>query len=225
VSARQKKVEQLRDRRRANALELLRERFKLPALTAVIQRGSSESSYELKLEDGRIVVLGTALELHQQAKVRARLFDANAIMPKHSTERWDEVLRAVREVVEVVETLTEADELHSFVRDALPESSAVDFGDEDKKDLVRKLTAKSHRGFYDRRSGVVYLSLNGFVDHLNLNSGRRWTRREVVAMLTRHDFTYRQKAVRYTDEHGQSKVFNAGTFWTSPEDYYYREDS
>jgi hypothetical protein len=224
MSARQKKVEQLRDRRKANALELLRERFCLPALAAVIQRGSSESSYELKLEDGRIVVLGTAYEIHQQAKVRARLFDANAIMPKHSTEKWDEVLRAVREIVEVVETMTEAEELRSHVLDAVSDLSAVDFADENKSRLVSRLATKKDTGFYDRRSGVVYLSLGAFVGYLNFKSGRRWTRREVVSLLTRHGFAYRQKAVRYTEEDGQSKVFNAGTFWTSPENYYRSEE-
>ena len=235
MNARRKKVEQLQDRKKANALELLRERFDLPTLAAVIQRGSSDSSYELKLEDGRIVVLGAALEIHQQAKVRARLFDANALMPKHSTEKWDEVLRAIRESVEVVETLTEADELRSYVLGILgihrsrlgdnEDMASVDFGSEDKADLLKMLANRKHRGFYDRRSGVVYLPLSHIVEHLNYNSGRRWTQREAVALLTRHDFVYRQKSVRYTDGEGESKVFNAGTFWTSPEGYYLKGDS
>jgi len=72
-----------RDKKKAKALELLRKSFNLSKLAAVIKRGSSDSTYELKLEDGSFIVLGSAYEVHQQAKVQAKLFDAKARMPKH----------------------------------------------------------------------------------------------------------------------------------------------
>jgi len=226
---RQRKVVLIKDGKKVAALELLRERFDLPTLVSVIQRGSSDSTYELKLEGGRIIVLGIALEIHQQAKVRARLFDANAMMPKHSAEKWDEVLHAIRDAVEEVETLTEAEELRDYVLDFLGKSRSrldgredirgVDFSDEDKIYLLRVLNDRSHKGFYDRHSGIAYLPLGKFVEHLNFHSGRRWRRREVADLLSRHGFEFKQKSVRYTDESGASKTYNVGRFWTSPEAY------
>lgn len=230
-----KEVAQIKDKEKANALALLRERFDLPTLAAVIQRGSSDSSYELKLEDGRIIVIGTSFEIHQQAKVRARLFDADATLKKYHADDWAKVLLAVRQAVEVVETMTEADELRGYVLgilgvqrsrlDDYDDVASVDFGDEDKTALLKTLANRKHRGFYDYKSGVVYLPLARFVEFLSFNSGRRWTQREAIALLTRHDFVYRQKSVRYTDAEGESKVFNVGTFWTSPESYYLKGDS
>lgn len=230
----QTKVFQFDVRKKNAALKTLRGLFKLPTLASVIQRGSSDSTYELKLEDGKIIVLGNSNEIHQQSKVRARLFDANVIMPKYSSEKWDGVLRAIRDAADVVETLTEAEELRGYVIEILgvhrshlnyDDIASVDFNDEDKTELLKTLDDRKNRGFYDRRRGAVYLPLRKIIEHLNFNSGRRWTQREVVALLTRHDFTHRQKSVRYTDRNGTSKVFNAGTFWTSPEGYYMPSDS
>jgi hypothetical protein len=97
--------------------------------------------------------------------------------------------------------------------------AAVDFESEDRTELLKQLTNRAYRGFFDRNTGVVYLTLGGFVEHLNWCSGRRWTLRDAADFLGRHSFTYKQKGVRYTDESGVSRVHNLGRFWTSPPGY------
>src|SRR5947209_3531986 len=205
VKRQRKKVESIADRKeaaklktKAEALELLQKRFDLPMLQAVIQRGSSDSSYELRLEDGRIIVLGGAYEIHQQAKVRARLFDANAVMKKYHSIEWDEVLKAIRSAVEQVETITESEELRAYVLGFIGKGRShinprddfakVNFNDEDKTYLLKALSNREYRTFYDSQTGVVYLAIGRFIEHLNMNSGRRWSRRDVATLLSRNGF-------------------------------------
>lgn len=213
---------------KADAIALLRERFHLPKLAAVIQRGSSDSTYELKLEDNSIIVLGSAYEIHQQAKVRARLFDAKAVMSKYSAEKWDEVLRAIRDAAEEVETFTEAEELRNYVQSYMRVNSTTkrehqglarlslnEFKNEEA--LLSFLRVKRHKGFFDDRR--VYLSQSGFTAYINAFRSGRYSDRDVADMLSRHGFEYKQKTIAYTSESGERKTFNAGRFWCSPEGY------
>jgi hypothetical protein len=210
------------ERKKTAALKTLRRMFKLPALSSVIQRGSSDSTYELKFEDGKFIVLGSSLEVHQQSKVRARLFDAHVRMPKYDAKEWDEVLDALCAAAEEVETFTEAEELKNYVfgyvRTHL--SSAVIDAD-DAEELLKKLQERQtrYKGFIDIRDKVVYLPLGKFVDFVNSARGGRMSERDVANMLSRHDFKYRQKGVRYIGESNESRTLNGGRFWISPDGY------
>jgi hypothetical protein len=209
------------ERKRTAALKTLRSTFKLPSLASVIQRGSSDSTYELKLEDGKFIVLGSSLEVHQQSKVRARLFDAKVRMPKYDAKEWDKILDALCNAAEEIETFTEAEELKNYVfgyaRSHLS-MSVIDAGD--PEELLKKLQERftRHKGFIDKRENVVYLPLGKFVDFVNTACGGRMSERDVANMLSRHDFKYRQKSVRYTDTN-ESRTFNGGRFWVSPDGY------
>lgn len=232
MSARVKsrKVVPLRSDTKEEALETLREMFDLPTLASVIQRGSSDSTYELKLSDGKIIVLGSATEVHQQSKVRARLFDVDVILPPYSREKWGEVLRAIRDAVERVETFTEAEELKSYVVGYKNKHKPYDLArveSEEDEMLTDKLHRKAAKdlGFLDSRNGTICLSLNKFTAYLNCERNGRWSERDVANMLSRHGFIHRQKSVRYRDEKGESKTFNFGRFWISPDDYLTDENS
>ncbi len=211
------------ERKKSAALKTLRRMFKLPTLVSVIQRGSGDSTYELRLEGGKFIVLGGSLEVHQQSKVRARLFDAKVRLPKYDAKEWDEVLDALCDAAEEVETFTEAEELKNYVlgyaRNHLAGACSIDAGD--SEGLLKMLRAKHtrYKGFVDVQGRVAYLPLGKFTDFINAARGGRMSERDVANMLSRHDFKYRQKSVRYTDAEGESRTLNGGRFWISPEGY------
>jgi hypothetical protein len=220
----------LNELERQTAIENLQKTLNVPNLAAVIQRGTSNSIYELKLADNTFIVLGSASEVRQPSKVADKLFDAGIILDKISSEKWrDNVLTPIRQIAEIVETLTEAEELHEYIKDyfaynGLPDGyriygRPIDLSNEDKQELVEQLNARKS-GFWDVPTGVCYISTGKFIEFLNISSGKRWTQREVTTLLSRHGFRNEQKSIRYVDEKDNvSKVFNAGRFWVSPNEY------
>lgn len=226
-------VASFKDKKKADALELLRESFDLPTLAAVVKRGGSDSTYELKLEDGSFIVLGSAYEVHQQAKVRAKLFDARARMPKHDARAWDDVLDAIRDAAEEVETFTEAEELMNYVAGYVKgqRTGKGEYGglremnldletaeaSRDEERFLNTIRHRRHKGFVDGRR--VYLSQAGFTLYINLIRSGRFSERDVAEMLSRHGFEYKQKTVAYVNASGERRTVNAGRFWWSPEGY------
>lgn len=218
------------DEKRQNALNKLRDSLKVPNLVSVIQRGTSNSVYELKLSDNSYIVLGSSSEVRQKLKVADRLFDAGIILDKFSDEKWrDSVLTTIREAVEIVETQTDAEELHGYVsnyfnmngyrNDYWDNRNGINLNCEDKEELVKGISRIRSRGFYDYATGQAYLPLQTFLQFLNNNSGKRWTQREITTLLSRYGFVNRQKGIRYSTESGETEVYNAGRFWTSPIKY------
>lgn len=218
------------DEKRQNALNKLRDSLKVPNLVSVIQRGTSNSVYELKLSDNSYIVLGSSSEVRQKLKVADRLFDAGIILDKFSDEKWrDNVLTTIREAVEIVETQTDAEELHGYVsnyfsmngyrNDYWDNRNGINLNCEDKEELVKEISRFRSRGFYDYATGQAYLPLQTFLQFLNNTSGKRWTQREITTLLSRYGFVNRQKGIRYSTESGETEVYNAGRFWTSPIKY------
>ena len=214
------------DEKRQNALNKLRDSLKVPNLVSVIQRGTSNSVYELKLSDNSHIVLGSSSEVRQQSKVADRLFDANIIPDKFSSEKWrDNVLTAIRDAVIIIETLTDEEELYDYISnyfnldgynsDFWNHHLAVKMSYEDKEELIKILSRLKSKGFYDPESGEAYIALGGFKNFLSIFSGKRWTTREITNLLSRYGFIYRQKSFRYKTESGESKTYNCGRFWTS----------
>lgn len=217
------------DEKRQNALNKLRDALKVPNLISLIQRGTSNSVYELKLSDNSYIVLGSSSEVRQKLKVADRLFDAGIILDKFSNEKWhDNVLTTIRDAVTIIETLTDEEELYGYVSnyfnmngyrsDYWDNHSGINLKDEDKEELAKALS-RLKRGFYDYATGQVYLPLQTFLQFLNNTSGKRWTQREITTLLSRYGFVNRQKGIRYSTESGETEVYNAGRFWTSPIKY------
>ncbi|MGI8787095.1 MAG: hypothetical protein ACR2HG_04945 [Pyrinomonadaceae bacterium] len=218
------------DEKRQNAINKLKDSLKVPNLVSIIQRGTSNSVYELKLSDNSHIVLGSSSEVRQQSKVADRLFDAGIILDKFSSEKWrDNVLTTIREAVEIVETQTDAEELHGYVsnyfnmngyrNDYWDNRNGINLNCEDKEELVKDISRIRSRGFYDYATGQAYLPLQTFLQFLNNTSGKRWTQREITTLLSRYGFVNRQKGIRYSTESGETEVYNAGRFWISPIKY------
>ena len=218
------------DEKRQNAITKLRDSLKVPNLVSVIQRGTSNSVYELKLSDNTYIVLGSSSEVRQQSKVADRLFDAGIILDKFSSEKWrDNVLTTIREAVLIVETQTDAEELHGYISNYFnmngyrseywDNRNGINLNHEDKEELVEKISRLRNRGFYDYATGQAYLPLQHFLQFINNNSGKRWTQREITTFLSRYGFVNRQKGIRYSTKSGETEVYNAGRFWISPTKY------
>ncbi|MEK7722713.1 MAG: hypothetical protein AAB336_00015 [Acidobacteriota bacterium] len=220
----------LEELKRHKALRKLTKIFQLEhSIKSVIKRGSSNSTYEIALSDGRCVVLGGAYELRQQSKVAAKLFEAKVNLSPFSAEKWRKILDLILEAEEEVETLSESEELYSYILsyfnidgmkdDFWNNHNVVRFDSEDKEFLVNTISNYRERGFYDCVTGITYLPLSSFVQFLNVRSGKRWTTREISTILSRYGFAYQQKSIRYTTKDGESKLRNFGRFWTSPLGY------
>lgn len=218
------------DEKRQNALNKLKDSLKVPNLVSVIQRGTSNSVYELKLSDNSHIVLGSSSEVRQQSKVADRLFDANIILDKFSSEKWrDNVLTTIRDAVIIIETLTDEEELYDYIsnyfnldgynNDFWNHYLAVKMSYEDKEELIKVLSRIKSKGFYDPESGEAYIALGGFKNFLSIFSGKRWTTREITTLLSRYGFIYRQKSIRYPIESGKTESRNIGRFWISPLKY------
>jgi hypothetical protein len=180
-------------------------------------------------------VLGNAYEIHQQAKVRARLFVAKVRMPRFDARDWDEVLDCICAAAEYVEMYTEAEELRNYVvgyvrghlharfdgMSILDGVSNLDATLEDYSGNEERLrdyyAGKRYKGFVsDNR---IYLHLGNFTSHVNVYRAGRYSEREMSQMLSRSGFEYKQKTVRYDSTSGERKSMNVGRFWRSPKDY------
>jgi hypothetical protein len=214
------------------ALADLAKKFDLPDLAGVVQIGQTQSSYALKLKDGRQVNLGSSNELQQQSKVRAQLFDANAIMPKYNRDQWDEILRNIRLVVEIRDIGSDAEEMRDFIKVYFGlnrsfnsaygsdnyRNGYIDFENDDKLQLCEELRQAYLTGFIDAKTGSAFLALGRFLERLFFISGQRFTMRDLKHRLSALGFTSgAQKSVRFGK--GKNDVYNPGRYWKSPDGF------
>jgi len=128
----------------------------------------------------------------------------------------------MRDAAEEVETFTEAEELKNYVLGyarAHLGASVIDASDGEALLKMLRAAHTRHKGFVDAHGKAAYLPLGRFTDFVNRERGGRMSERDVANMLSRHDFKYRQKSVRYSDDDGESKTLNGGRFWVSPDGY------
>jgi hypothetical protein len=209
-----------------NAVAELRKKLRQPTFKEVVQRGTSDATFEFHFTDRPCIVIGNWHQSRSQQHVRGKFEEARIKLPRFP-RTWPKVLDLIFDATKVIQTITEEEELRSLIIPFTTTHVGANFEQEDKQDVITYVEGRiRHRGcFYDRLTGVVYLKAERLVDYLNHQRiGRRYSQHDVVKLLQRHGFLWRQKGIRYRDADNKSCFHNFGRFWRSPEGYVIRDE-
>jgi len=96
-------------------LEHARDRLRLPELCRVIQRGRSDALFDLELEGGELIPIGTMKDLEDPAKVRPAIAESlppeQLPPPRYTREKWDPIYECLCALRELVESETTPDDV------------------------------------------------------------------------------------------------------------------
>lgn len=202
-----------------SALNFLRWRLQLP-LTGIKKYGNqADAEYDLQLDDGRTVPIGTSRTLLDQSRAREVILACtDSFIPRIKVAEWDDVVIAITDLVEVVDTGTSEDVetrawLAEFYRGL---ATPVDEDDRDKwadtlddANLCRAIIGKER----------IYLLLPALAQRINTTHRLRLTTAQLAARLARLGFVKRRETARRADGTQSRRML-----WHSPAGYTLDDD-
>jgi hypothetical protein len=177
-------------------LEHARARLALPSLQRVLQRGTQDAVFDLELEDGRLIPVGTMKDLRLDPDKVTNLIAEflppdEPPPPRYTREKWDPIFRCLHALKEVRESETTPDDVtHGWlVRYMNERKTERDLSDPEQLQEVVKgsaITAGGVDPFY--YEGRLYIYLNDFEVYVRSQLRRNVTARDLSARLERLGF-------------------------------------
>jgi hypothetical protein len=177
-------------------LEHARDRLALPTLARVVQRGRQDAVFDLELEDGRLIPIGTMKDLRSDPEkvtnaIAESLAPDETPPPRYTREKWDSVFRCLHSMKVLIESETTPDDVtHGWlVRYVREREQTRDLTDpEERREAVSgsALTAGGVDPFYCE--GQLYIYLQDFEFFVRRQLGRNVTLRDLSARLERLGF-------------------------------------
>jgi hypothetical protein len=185
------------------ALSLARKRLKLPRLRRVVKHGDSNALYDLELEDGTRIPLGTSADLMNPRKVDAAIADSTGVaIPYYGAPKFRTVAGALLAIVEVENTGSpEAEETCDWIGSLLVMGGQLvamsPAGEGDGLQLADVVAEPEDFPCFRGDDRRLYLRLDAFHLHVRSRIGQRAiTRRDLAARIARIGFTKHQPSVR-----------------------------
>ncbi|HEV7483609.1 MAG TPA: hypothetical protein VGO13_10975 [Solirubrobacterales bacterium] len=214
--AREQALAEFRDDRdqRVHPLDFLRTSLKSYDLSRVIKHGSSNSLWDLELENGTRIPLGTSVQIQEFKKVKGALLSAGRVMRRFTASEFDKVTEAFALVAETEDTVASENEetagwLASFIADR--GGQKVKLGDADT--LRNLLRDPDDLALFRDEQDRIYLRLPKLSVHVTRVIGQRTTSRDLAARLSRLGFKKKQLGARDGDETLKAR------FWRSPPNF------
>lgn len=182
--------------RDVDPLDHARDRLALPTLRRVLQRGRQDAVFDLELEDGRLIPIGSMKDLRldpdKVTNLIAEFLPASAPPPpRYTREKWDPVFQCLHALKEVRESETTPDDV---TRGWLVRYVAERARDRDLNDYVERREAVA--GSAITAGGVdpfwfearLYIYLEDFEAYVRHQLRRNVTLRDLSARLERLGF-------------------------------------
>jgi hypothetical protein len=192
------------------AIQIVRRGLGIP-VAKVRKLGRKHGIFELVLEDGDIVELGTASAVQSHREVSAAVLDAvGRTIPPLKGELWRKVVDAIAQAATVEETGNSAEEetlywLRSAARDNLKKTLRRDNPAEAAKVLREATDTAVFLG-----SDELFVCLPALLKHVLVSHGNRVTWPDMALRLRRLGF--RRELISARDKNGVAKM----RLWTSP---------
>ncbi len=163
------------------------------------QRGLQDAQYDLHLADGSTVSISGTIELMNLKKVRAAIWEADSdlMIPKMKQKDWEDIMvDYLRDIREIIPTLTDEEQTEGWVLDALDSSMnsgphTMDSGHEERNNILERMGGGGTYAFIDRES-KAYLHLQEFKRFLRVRFDERIPEKMLAERLSRLGFTRRQ---------------------------------
>lgn len=211
--AREEALAEFRDDRdqRVHPLEFLRTSLKSPDLRRVVKHGSSNSLWDLELENGSRIPLGTSVQIQEFKKVKGALLGVGRVMRRFTASEFDSVTEAFALVAETEDTVASENEetagwLASFIADRGSQQLKI----RDVDTLRNLLRDPDDLAIFRDEQNRIYLRLPKLAVHVTRVVGQRTTSRDLAARLSRLGFTKKQLGARDGEETLKAR------FWRSP---------
>lgn len=182
-----------------SALDFLRWRLRL-AIAAVAKLGTdADAEYDLRLEDGTTIRLGTAEHVLDARRARTAIFARTGYaVARLKAPEWDQVAEAIARVAETVDTGATQDAetrawLAAFARAVgtrLDEQDREEFATALDDDWASRAIVGSER---------LYVHLPALIEWTNRQQRLRLTAAQLSARLVRLGFAKRRETVRRAD--------------------------
>lgn len=198
------------------ALTYLRRTLKLP-IQEVVKRGVNKSEYEFVLEGGLTILVGDIDCLTSPRRARNAIADSSAkvLLPKFKGDDWDNVVRAVLDAAEVVETITAEGETLAWLSGSHYSLIGERVNMSDRREVFMAIqNTKERFGFVDTE-GRWYVRLPALMRSIVLQAGRT-TQKDLTARLTRLKFVSIEKGARDPDDDG---TLVKARYWISPPNF------
>jgi hypothetical protein len=197
-----------------DTIEVLRGKLNLPELERIVKHGRGGSSYNLHLNDGRVITIGSIAILAAQAKFRTVFLpQVRRNPPRYKPSDWDDIVEQIEQAAEERDAVaTQADETMSWIAGSLHTNKLRrNINLTSSSDMFELLGpgAAGKPPFFDQ-DGRLHLRLEHMLEWLGRFGGIRVTMPELSARLSELDFERTQHAARHGD------VTRKARYWVSP---------
>ena len=167
-----------------DALDFLRAQLKVDVVRAV----KLGRAHDLLLRDGSRVKLGTAGDMLEPKKLRAALAECGVVIERHKGEQVDQVVRAVLDIVEVLDPHGEEETTRAWLAEWTHGNAVL--GPLDVKDgeaLKEATYGEGPPALFRGDDRRLYLKLDALVSYVTKTLGRT-TREDMATRLRRIGF-------------------------------------
>lgn len=181
------------------ALDFLRRKLKLPVASVVKLGTDADAEYDLTLDDGSTIRLGTAEHVLDARRARTAIFARTGrAVARLKAPEWDQVAEAIAQVAETVDTgATQDTETRAWLA-AFTRAIGTRIDEQDREQLAATLDDE-----YSSRAILgtdrIYLHLPALAEWINRMQRLRLTPAQLSARLVRLGFAKRRETARRAD--------------------------
>jgi len=179
----------------------------------IVKYGGNDGTYELTLDDGRKVDLGTAGEVLNHRQTKAVIAGATTIViSSFKQPQWDKIASAIFKCAgpAPIEDAPEVQELCWWLRLCVRSTALIDIDERDRAGLARIIREREGSWAFRTHTGNLLIHLGGFMSAIHLKCGARPTWKECALRLRKVRFAPRD--LEGKDGEGKPRI----NVWASP---------
>ncbi len=195
----------------SSKLDQLRAQLKLPGLSRVIKRGKDGDAYDLELDDGRRIELGSASDLLRHHHMKAAILGkADVLIKPRKPAEHEAVVELLVQTAELDDqVMTTDEETRAWLGAYVSETHVATLDLNDSGALYEYLGNLSCLGPFIA-DGRLHVRLRNIATWLNRTGGGRVTVPELSMRLARLKFETTQPSARNGDQTRKAR------YWRSP---------
>jgi hypothetical protein len=184
-------------------------------IVSVRKLGAVRGEYDLILDDGREVMLGSAADVLNHRAVQSAIADATGItIPQFGRDTWQPIGAAIIAAAEIVDCATDPNqELRAMIERYLGRGRKLVVCS-NVLDLVKVVRIGSRHPAKNEK-GQIFLSIEEFHEHLVLRCSVRITQPELARRLRRARWTPQQLSARDGENVLKARVWVSPPKWDS----------
>ncbi len=177
----------------------------------VLQYGTQDSEYEIELEDGFKIPMGSTEVFLSPRRAEARLYDAGFLLPKKAFQRWKDITKELMPMVEKIQTITREETARTWLEDYINSRITIPTIDPDEEYSAFETGSDS---IAVDPKGRVYLRLLDVTRYARIHLGWGVNSKSIAHDLASLGFI--KKKISVMEDETRRQI----VLWISPENFY-----